>query len=336
MSDSVGNRGGRYTIAHHEVRRALRLDALQQMLARCEAADGRPPLGDHALSAVAQEASTIYGLTLVDPSSRLVAYAQATTTAEASPTWTADIAVDPSHRHDRTAILDIALGALLDQVQASRAHAVQWWCHEPTDADHSIAESHGLIARRQLLEMHLHLDAGPTNPSITTRSFDAEVDEPALLEVNNLAFVHHPDQGNWTHDSLAGRFASDWFDPAGLLVHTDSAGEVVGFCWTKIHRPAGRPPIGEIYVVAVRPSHHGQGLGRALTRAGLASLHERHIDHVMLFVDGANATARGIYEHLGFTVRSTTTAFQWDVAQCSGGTAAHLQAATAPNLVRGS
>jgi len=134
----------------------------------------------------------------------------------------------------------------------------------------------------------------------------AGIDDLALLDVNNLAFAQHPDQGDWTHDSLISRFTSDWFDPAGLLIHTDDHGTVLGCCWTKIHHAASASPRGEIYVIAVRPSHHGRGLGRALTRAGLASLHGRGIDRVMLFVDGADTAARTLYQQLGFAVSAAS------------------------------
>ena len=312
MSSVVENCDDRYTIVEHDACQAHRAGELQQLLAHCEVVDGRPPLGDHALNALANAEPMIHAFTLVDPPSRLVAYAQVTPTAETPPTWTIDIAIDPSHRHERAAILDTTLGAAVDRLRARGAHSLQWWCHEPTETDHSIAESHGLTPSRQLLEMYTQLGPIPLRPTITSRPFVAEVDEPALLEVNNLAFAQHPDQGNWTHDSLAGRFNSDWFDPAGLLVHVDVTGAMLGFCWTKIHHPTATLPVGEIYVVAVRPSHHGHGLGRALTQTGLASLHERHINHVMLFVDGANTTARNLYQQLGFSVTSTTTAFRRD------------------------
>jgi mycothiol synthase len=157
--------------------------------------------------------------------------------------------------------------------------------------------------------MHLQLVAAPEPPQLVMRPFVPGADDSALLEVNNLAFTKHPDQGNWTPASLAGRFTSDWFEPIGLLVHRDTDGTMLGFCWTKIHRTSAGS-LGEIYVVAVRPSAHGRGLGRAITQAGLVSLHARGIDRVMLFVDGANTVARNLYQQLGFVVASTTTALQ--------------------------
>lgn len=320
MSRSPAMRTSHYSVIDLDAREAHRIPALHQLLARCEIVDGRQPLGDHALNAlnvVTAVEPAARAFTVADPSSRFVAYAQATPSSQARPTWTIDIAIDPSGRHDHATILDVTFGAVLDWVSARHSGGVQWWCHESTETCQAIAASHGLVPTRQLLEMHTHLGPTPPPVSITVRSFVTGVDETALLEVNNLAFARHPDQGSWTHDSLAGRFTNDWFDPAGLLVHVDHADDdlMLGFCWTKIHHAPSAPPVGEIYVVAVRPSHLGLGIGRALTQAGLASLHERHVDHVMLFVDGTNATARGLYRQLGFAVTSTSTAFHLELPE---------------------
>jgi len=306
---------GDYSIVDVSVREAQRVPALQQLLARCAKVDQRPPLGDHALSVRTTIEPAARAFAVVDPSSLVVAYAQATPTSETSPTWTIDLAIDPNHRHAHDPITDSALTAGLAWVRARGGRGVQWWKHEPTDSDRTIAELHGLRPERQLLEMHTQLNPTPPNPAITTRSFVMSVDEPALLELNNLAFAHHPDQGNWTHDSLIGRFNNPWFEPAGLLIHTDDHGTMLGFCWTKVHHRTAAPPLGEIYVLAVRPTHHGRGLGRALTKAGLASLHQRDIEHVMLFVDGANTAACNLYQQLGFIVTATTAAFHSSMAE---------------------
>jgi mycothiol synthase len=293
---------------------AHRRAAVRLLLDRCELVDGRPPLGDHALVAVTNGQPDLCAIAVVDASSQPVGYAQATASDRRPPTWTIDIAIDPDHRDDHGSVLEATLGAVLAQVDARGGQAVQWWCHEPTDVQSSIAEHHGLLPTRQLLQMHLDVEEITDPPAFTTRSFVQGVDDAALLEVNNLAFEHHPDQGSWTLESLTGRFESDWFDPVGLLIHDDADGTIIGFCWTKIHRSvshnAGFSATGEIYVVAVRPDAGGRGLGRALTHAGVASLRDRGVGQVMLFVDSANAAALRVYSGLGFTVTSSTTALQ--------------------------
>jgi mycothiol synthase len=136
-------------------------------------------------------------------------------------------------------------------------------------------------------------------------------DEHAWLEVNNRAFAGHPEQGGWTLDTIKQREHADWFDPNGFLVAFDRDG-LAGFCWTKIH-PAMPPKepvaLGEIYVIGADPARQGRGLGRALTVGGLASIANRGVTMGMLYVDGANTAAVGLYRSLGFTTHRVDLAY---------------------------
>ena len=91
---------------------------------------------------------------------------------------------------------------------------------------------------------------------------------------------------------------------------------LVAFCWTKIDRESD-PKVGEIYVIAVDPQFHGQGLGRSLTVAGLNSLTTAGATTGMLFVDKDNIAAIATYTKLGFTVRHQEQAFVGDIAPSS-------------------
>ena len=87
------------------------------------------------------------------------------------------------------------------------------------------------------------------------------------------------------------RKAEPWFDPEGFRLH-ERDGKLAAFCWTKVHSDTS-PPMGEIYVIAVDPTFHGLGLGKALTIAGLDHLAARGLTVGMLHVDGANTAAIG-------------------------------------------
>jgi len=111
-------------------------------------------------------------------------------------------------------------------------------------------------------------------------------------------------QGAMSADDVRAAEAEPWFDADGLLLAVDADDRLLGFHWTKVHPDAGDGrPIGEVYVVGVRPDAQGGGLGRALTMAGLHHLRERRgMDRVMLYVESDNEAALAVYAKLGFTL----------------------------------
>ena len=141
---------------------------------------------------------------------------------------------------------------------------------------------------------------------VTVRGY-RDSDAADVVAVNAAAFAHHPEQGAMDLDNLARRMAEPWFDPAGLLLAVDDGGELLGFHWTKQHDEQ----TGEVYVVGVRPTAQGRGLGRLLTVAGLQHLASRGVAEVILYVESDNAPARHVYEGLGFSHAPADTHVQY-------------------------
>jgi mycothiol synthase len=141
-------------------------------------------------------------------------------------------------------------------------------------------------------------------PPLDVRPFEVGRDEAAWLEVNNAAFHWHGEQGGWDLATLQQRQREPWFDPAGFLLHERNH-RLAAFCWTK-----REGALGEIYVIAVHPDFHGLGLGRSLTVEGLRHLHQVGATEGMLYVDGDNESAVGLYLSLGFERAHTDQAYR--------------------------
>lgn len=235
----------------------------------------------------------------------LVAYAQVTRGAQS---WAIDLVIDPHHRYDALHIAPRLLESSVEVIGEAGGGHVHYWVYEATAAHIEIAAAVGLHPGRELRQMRVPLPIDAAT-DLVTRPFEVGRDEEAWLEVNNLAFARHPEQGAWTMDDLRSREAEAWFDPTGFLLH-EVDGRLAGFCWTKVH---AEPPVGEIYVIAVHPDFGGRGLGRALVVAGLTHLAARTAEG-MLYVDATNIAAVSLYRDLGFTVHHTARAFVGDIA----------------------
>ncbi len=283
---------------------ATAASAVFDLIALAEAADGYRPVSDQFwVDLTSATRNDLLRIRLTESGSEtdstvLVAYAQASPTATS---WSVELVVRPDRRHDLEAIARTMMDAAIVAVSANAREPIElsWLVYSPTSSHEALAEHLGLAPRRRLYQMRRSL---PTNIDfiLSTRPFSVGADEDAWLYVNRRAFAWHPEQGQWTHDTLNSRMSEPWFDATGFLLHEHDS-RLAGFCWTKIHTDT-TPALGEIYVVAVDPDFHGLGLGRALTLAGLQNMAERGITEGMLFVDADNTGAVALYTKLGFTI----------------------------------
>lgn len=226
--------------------------------------------------------------------------------------WNLALLVDPDDLDDLTSLGAAALHPVLAGVAEAGGGTVDWWVRGATDADAALAAALGFELEREVVQLRrpLPLDEGTDLPVRPFRWADAD----AWLEVNNRAFADHPDQGAWTRADLDRRLAEPWYDRRGFLLHDDAAGEIDGFCWTKVHADAD-PPLGEIYVIAVDPAAGGRGLGHDLVVAGLTWLADRGLRTGMLWTESDNERARRLYEaRLGFELHHADRQYRAQIA----------------------
>jgi len=154
---------------------------------------------------------------------------------------------------------------------------------------------HILKLNRSLLEPIPHI---PLNFQFIT--FNPDTHKQAWLDLNNLIFIKHPDQGNWAMADLENRMQQPWFDPQGFFLSIQD-NVITGFCWTKVHNEfVNQDPIGELYVIGVDPSESGKGIGKAVCTEGLNYLKGKNIKEAILYVDDDNEAGKGLYKSLGF------------------------------------
>jgi mycothiol synthase len=285
--------------------------AVTRLIRSAEAAVGKELITDHRfLDGAFGGGDDVAGLVAWDQGrTRPLAYSQVIRGARR---WDLELVYehDPARAADGLGAAAAALGAAVDVVRAQGGGHVHLWITQPTEDHEKLAAAVGLAPGRELWQLRRLLPVGEP-ATLPTRPFVVGQDEEAWLEVNNRAFDWHPEQGGWTVEDVRSRESEPWFDPAGFLLH-EIDGRLAGFCWTKVHGDHD-PPLGEIYVIAVDPDFHGRGLGRALVLAGLDHLHRAGLGVGMLYVDGDNAPATGLYLDMGFTLDHLDRAYTGDV-----------------------
>lgn len=301
-------------VLRREVLRNIDADGFEVvsgLLDAAERADGERSLSDHMWLDLRQGGRKGFAAVIgwEDDHDHPVAYAQV---SRGNDSWGLDLVVHPHHRYDMVSIGPEMLEAALDVVRSEGGGRVHWWVFEPSTIYFDLAAGVGMRSGRELFRMRRPL---PLEPELVakldgfvTRSFDIATDANEWLRVNNRAFAHHAEQGDWDVDTLRARTREPWFDPEGFRI-SESDGRISGFCWTKMH-PSN---VGEIYVIATDPDFAGRGLGTQLTLAGLDWLAHHGATTGMLYVDCSNEPAVSMYRRLGFSAANREHAFVGDI-----------------------
>jgi mycothiol synthase len=280
---------------------------VRALAAQVEAESGTNPFGELTWTGL-EGRGTLGDLGILIPGPEHAAAAYLHLAHHQPDEWAAEVAVGSGQER----LLSPLLSRATDAVAREGGGHITLWVHGDQSDDEPRAA--GFVLERELLEMRvpLPLPEGPRWPEgVMVRTFVVGQDDDEWLAVNNRSFAGHPEQGGWTLDTLHQREHAEWFEPKGFLLAFDDDG-LAGFCWTKVH-PADPPhepvALGEIYVIGADPGRQGIGLGRALTVGGLESLAERGITIGMLYVDGANDAAVGLYRSLGFVTHRVDRAY---------------------------
>lgn len=200
---------------------------------------------------------------------------------------------------DETPTVELAGGgydADLRSALHARAAVMHWWMRGevpmPPDAE--------VLRTLAFMTVPLPIEGVALPADVSKRSFEPGRDEAAWLDLNNLAFAVHPEQGGWRLDDLLEREREPWFDRRGFLLF-ECGGVLAASIWMRVHeRPQGR--LGEVMVVAVHPDFRGRRLGQVAVTHGLDAVAGEGIETGTLYVDESNGPAMALYRGLGFTV----------------------------------
>jgi mycothiol synthase len=102
-----------------------------------------------------------------------------------------------------------------------------------------------------------------------------------------------------------------------VAVEVGAGGAIAAFCECGVQPEEWEhlgARVGWVEYVGTAPAARGRGLGYAVTLAGLHWLRDRGCDVAMLVTGEGNATARRLYERLGFTVAAREDVWQVTVA----------------------
>ena len=138
---------------------------------------------------------------------------------------------------------------------------------------------------------------------MSIRPFKKE-DTPSVLELAN-AFAAFDGTTSEADLAITGYF------PDGFLVAEDDEGRVVGFVYGFFRDVPGQvlekwkaSKVGQVELMAVHPAYRGRGIGKSLLSKLLQRFKDAGADMVLLNCPATATEAKGLYEEMGFDVRS--------------------------------
>ena len=278
-----------------------------ELIAQTTAIDGTPPIAEHILLHLRHGGDKSDSHLLIENSTQVIGYAHIDQTdLVAGPS--VELVVAPDHRAS-----DVGEKLLSEAIKIC-GNKIRLWGHGQQAATHTLATTHNFEKIRTVLQMSRSLaeiqQLPVIDPKISIRSFLPAIDNQPWLELNNLVFKDHPEQGGWGVSDLNHRVNEEWFDEKGFFI-AERDNQMIGFTWTKIHgahshdhggneSAHAHPAIGEIYITAISPSFVGGGIGKALTITALNYLKYQGLEDVILYVDAENQSAINLYQSLGF------------------------------------
>jgi len=174
------------------------------------------------------------------------------------------------------------------------------------EGEEAFARAVGMRYHSSLWQLRLPPEVSVDHPrfrdDIAVRPLIPGVDEPALVELVNVAFRDHPSPLTLDLEQVRRVHERPEFDPATILVVSpaDEPGRLVAFCRIASYEDDDGRPVGEVKLVGVLPAYRGRGIGRELVRWGVGSVRRRGAGDVFLSVEGENESALRLYSALGF------------------------------------
>jgi mycothiol synthase len=215
-----------------------------------------------------------------------------------------EVVTAPASPQRRDEMMTSLLAAVIAAVRSRGGGALSYFLVDPSDSDERMAKKFRFFPTRELLVLRRTNspdDLATAAPALSP--FRPGIDEDAWIALNARAFAWHPEQGSWTRTDLEEREDEEWFSAEDLLCCWIDD-RLAGTCWTKFHR--GPDQVGEIYVMSVDPDFQGRGLGRHVLSHGVSHITAAGAPSTILYVEGDNDPALGLYRSFGFANSSRT------------------------------